>query len=133
VSTCHERKAGWERVAYDVMRLKALRKRDEVAGAEAEDRRESEAEGVPLTPPSGTHKLSRHFRNAAGCQDPFGRTYAFDYASEHDPAAVGYRFLFSTTSDNTTCYIAHFCPYASAIFYLMLSILYLSGLSRRNT
>ena len=45
------REAGREWVAYDVMRLKALRKRDEVAGAEAEaeDRRESEAEGVPLT------------------------------------------------------------------------------------
>ena len=38
------REAGRERVAYDVMRPKALRKRDEVAGAEAEDRREAEAE-----------------------------------------------------------------------------------------
>jgi len=38
------REAGQERVAYDVMRPKALRKRDEVAGAEEEDRRESEAE-----------------------------------------------------------------------------------------
>jgi len=38
------REAGQERVAYDVMRPKALRKRDEVAGVEAEDRRESEAE-----------------------------------------------------------------------------------------
>jgi len=38
------REAGQEWVAYDVMRPKALRKRDEVAGAEAEDRRESEAE-----------------------------------------------------------------------------------------
>jgi len=39
------RKAGRERVAYNVMRLKALRKIDEVAGAgvEAEGRRESEA------------------------------------------------------------------------------------------
>ena len=39
------REAGWEQVAYDVMRPKALRKRDEVAGAgaEAEGRRESEA------------------------------------------------------------------------------------------
>ena len=37
------REAGRERVAYDVMRPKALWKRDEVAGAEAEDRRESEA------------------------------------------------------------------------------------------
>jgi len=37
------REVGRERVAYDVMRLKALRKRDEVAGAEAEDGRESEA------------------------------------------------------------------------------------------
>ena len=38
------REAGWERVAYDVMRLKVLRKRDEVVGvgAEAEGRRESE-------------------------------------------------------------------------------------------
>jgi len=36
--------AGRERVAYDVMRLKALRKRDEVAGAEAEDRWELEPE-----------------------------------------------------------------------------------------
>ena len=44
MSTCHKRKAGRERVAYDVMRLKALRKRDEGAGAEAEDRRELEAE-----------------------------------------------------------------------------------------
>ena len=41
------REAGQEWVAYDVMRPKALRKRDEVA--EAEDRWESEAEGVPLT------------------------------------------------------------------------------------
>ena len=38
------REVGRERVAYDVMRPKALRKRDEVAGAEAEDRRELEAE-----------------------------------------------------------------------------------------
>ena len=38
------REAGRERVAYDVMRPKALRKRDEVVGVEAEDRRESEAE-----------------------------------------------------------------------------------------
>jgi len=41
------REAGRERVAYDVMRPKALRKRDKVAGvgagAEAEGRRESEA------------------------------------------------------------------------------------------
>ena len=39
------READWERVAYDVMQPKALRKRDEVAGAEAEaeDRQESEA------------------------------------------------------------------------------------------
>ena len=38
--------AGRERVAYDVMRPKALRKRDKVAGAgaEADGRRESEAE-----------------------------------------------------------------------------------------
>ena len=45
------REAGRERVAYDVMRPKALRKRDEMAGAgaEAEGGRESEAEGVPLT------------------------------------------------------------------------------------
>jgi len=47
------REAGREQVAYDVMRLKALRKRDEMAGAgveaEAEGGRESEAEGVPLT------------------------------------------------------------------------------------
>jgi len=38
------REAGREQVAYDVMRPKVLRKRDEVAGAEAEGRRESEAE-----------------------------------------------------------------------------------------
>jgi len=38
------REAGRERVAYNVMRPKALRKRDEVVGVEAEDRRESEAE-----------------------------------------------------------------------------------------
>jgi len=38
------REAGQEWVAYDVMRPKALRKRDEVAGAEVEDRQESEAE-----------------------------------------------------------------------------------------
>ena len=37
------REAGRERVAYDVMRLKVLQKRDEVAEAEAEDGRESEA------------------------------------------------------------------------------------------
>jgi len=45
------REAGRERVAYDVMRPKALRKRDEVAGAEAE--------GVPLTitPPLDEHRL----------------------------------------------------------------------------
>jgi len=59
MSTCHKREAGqkgcgsW--VAYDVMRPKALRKRDEVAGAEAEAEvgvgaeGEAEAEGVPLT------------------------------------------------------------------------------------
>jgi len=36
---------GWERVAYDVMQPKVLRKRDEVVGAgvEVEGRRESEA------------------------------------------------------------------------------------------
>ena len=47
------REAGQERVAYDVMRPKVLRKRDEVAGAEAE------AEGVPLTitPPLDEHRL----------------------------------------------------------------------------
>ena len=46
---------GQERVAYDVMRPKALQKRDEAAGAEG--RRESEAEGVPLTitPPLDEH------------------------------------------------------------------------------
>jgi len=38
------REAGRERVAYDVMRPKALRKRDEVARAEVEGRRESETE-----------------------------------------------------------------------------------------
>ena len=38
------REAGRDRVAYDVTRPKALRKRDEVAGAEAEDRWELEAE-----------------------------------------------------------------------------------------
>ena len=38
------REAGREQVAYDVIQPKALRKRDEVAGAGAEDRRESEAE-----------------------------------------------------------------------------------------
>ena len=38
------REAGRERVAYNVMRPKALQKRDEVAGAEAEDRWELEAE-----------------------------------------------------------------------------------------
>ena len=38
------REVGREWVAYDVMRLKALRKRDEVAGAEAEDRWELEPE-----------------------------------------------------------------------------------------
>jgi len=42
------REVGRERVVYDVMQPKVLRKRDEVA--EAEDGRESEAEGVPLTP-----------------------------------------------------------------------------------
>jgi len=44
------REAGRERVAYNVMRPRALWKRDEVV--EAEDRRESEAEGVPLTFPA---------------------------------------------------------------------------------
>jgi len=38
------REAGREQVAYNVMRPKALRKRDEVAGAEVEGRWESEAE-----------------------------------------------------------------------------------------
>jgi len=37
------RESGWERVVYDVMRPKALQKRDKVAGAEVEGRRESEA------------------------------------------------------------------------------------------
>jgi len=37
------REAGREQVAYDVMQPKVLRKRDEVAGAEAEDGQESEA------------------------------------------------------------------------------------------
>ena len=45
------READWEWVVYDVMRSKALQKRDEMAGAgaEAEGGQESEAEGVPLT------------------------------------------------------------------------------------
>ena len=49
------REAGRERVAYDVMRPKALGKRDEVAGAGAG----VEAEGVPLTitPPLDEHRL----------------------------------------------------------------------------
>ena len=38
-----EAEAGQERVVYDVIRPKALRKRDEAAGAEGE------AEAVPLT------------------------------------------------------------------------------------
>ena len=51
------REAGWEWVAYDIMRPKALRKRDEMVGAEGG--RESEAEGVPLTitPPLDEHRL----------------------------------------------------------------------------
>jgi len=54
------REVGREWVAYDVMRLKVLWKRDEVAGAE--DGRESEAEGVPLTitPPLDTPPLDKH-------------------------------------------------------------------------
>jgi len=63
------REAGQEQVAYDVMRLKVLWKRDKVAGSEAgaedgweleaEDGWESEAEGVPLTitPPLDKHRL----------------------------------------------------------------------------
>jgi len=49
------REVGQERVAYDVMQPKALRKRDEMAGAGAE----AEAEGVPLTitPPLDEHQL----------------------------------------------------------------------------
>ena len=70
-----------------------------------------------------THPATR------GMSGPLQKNLCIDYASEHDPAAVGYRFLFGTTSDDTTCYIhAHSCPYASAIFYLMISIPYLSGL-----
>jgi len=55
------REAGREQVVYDVMRPKALRKRDEMAGAgvEVEGGQESEAEGVPLTitPPLDKHRL----------------------------------------------------------------------------
>jgi len=66
-----------------------------------------------------------------GCRmsEPLQKNLCIDYASEHDPAVVGYRFLFGPTLDDITCFIrAHSCPYASAIFYLMLSILYLSRL-----
>ena len=51
--------AGRERVAQDVIRPKALRKRDEVAGVGAEGEAEGEAEGVPLTitPPLDEHRL----------------------------------------------------------------------------
>ena len=57
------REAGRERVVYDIMRPKALRKGDEMAGAgaEAEGGQESEAEGVPLTQPlvvRGSHVIS---------------------------------------------------------------------------
>jgi len=57
------------------------------------------------------------------------KNLSIDYALEHDPATAGYPLCFSSTLDDTTCFIlAHSCPYASVIFYLMLSILYLSGL-----
>jgi len=59
----------------------------------------------------GTHPTTH------GMSGPLRKNLCIDYASEHDPAAVGYWFLFGTTSDNTTCYIrAHSRPYASAIF-----------------
>jgi len=72
---------------------------------------------------SGTHPATRRMSG------PLRKNLCIDCASEHDPAAVSYQFLFGSTSDNITCFIhAHSCPYASAIFYLMISILYLSGL-----
>jgi len=64
----------------------------------------------------GTHPATR------GMSGPLRKNLCIHYASEHDPAMVGYRFLFGTTSDDTSC------PFLSAIFYLMISILYLSGL-----
>ena len=52
----------------------------------------------------GTHPATR------GMSGPLRKNLCIHYALEHDPAAVGYRFLFGTTSDDTTCYIhAHFC------------------------
>jgi len=53
---------------------------------------------------SGTHPAT------CGMSGPLRKNLCIHYASEHDPAAVGYRFLFGTTSDDTTCYIhAHSC------------------------
>ena len=48
---------------------------------------------------SGTHPTTR------GMSGPLRKNLRTHYASEHDPAAVGYRFLFGTTSDDTTCHI----------------------------
>jgi len=53
---------------------------------------------------------------------PLRKNLCIDYALEHDPAAVGYQFLFGSTLDDTSCL------FLSVIFYLMISILYLSGL-----
>jgi len=53
---------------------------------------------------SGTHPATRRMLG------PLWKNLCIHYALEHDPAAVGYRFLFGTTSGDTTCYIhAHFC------------------------
>jgi len=46
---------------------------------------------------SGTHSAT------CGMSGPLRKNLRIDYASEPNPAAVGYRFLFSTTSDDTSC------------------------------
>jgi len=57
---------------------------------------------------------------------PLWKNLCIDYASEHDPTMVGYQFLFGSTSDDASC------PFLSAIFYLMISIPYLSGVRHKK-
>jgi len=52
---------------------------------------------------SRTHSATR------GMSGPLQKNLCIDYALEHEPAAVGYRFLFGSTSDNTSCPFLSIC------------------------
>jgi len=80
-------------------------------------------------PPSGTHKLSRHYQNAS--RDPrdvgtpseeLTHSLCFGTQSRRGRLPVPLQYYFGR--HHMLCS----CPFLSAIFYLMISILYLSRL-----